>query len=457
MTVETHLAKTTDRKEWYRLQIEHYIRNIPLMQAADGSFREHIEPEYKPGENARLQEGILPLAWHMHRFGTQNFSKSIVAGLRYLLKMQLDNGAYPETEGESFAATAFAMYALGKTLEYTHTFLPGDLKNNIQSAIQNSLIYLMSEKNIPYTNQLAAALLAIKQGSEISPISDSLLREKLAIILSQRDSSGLFKEGDGLDLGYSTLTYSLLSTFDNSQDYYKEFINTLQFLLFPDGTHILPMSRTHGWIILNALEAASRYYPNAEELAERHILAHEKGLCDATHIISNRHILTTLYRLCEAHDNCQKRSSPLDLKEISYESRIPSKYLQCFYTGKLIALLYLSKNFLGYSFYLGANRILFGSSQNSVLIRKKRKRMLIKSSQKFLRRKTLRGFKVSDNSLLLDNIFTDEPIFSIGPLLSNGYRDFAFWGANQNMFYRGNLFRAQLTRFKSYIFHYKEK
>ena len=455
MTVETKLAKTTDRKDWYRYQIEHYIKSIPLMQVADGSFCEHVEPQYKPGENARLQEGILPLAWHMHRFGTQNFRDNIVSGVRRLLKMQLEHGAYPETDGESFTATAFITFALSRTLAYTRSYLPEDLKNNIQTAIKKSLTYLMLERDVPYTNQLSAALLALKEGSTLFQISDSILRKKLNTILSHKDSSGLFKEGEGVDLGYSTLTYSLLSTFDDTTDYYKDFIDTLQCLLFPDGTHVLPMSRTHGWIILNALESASRFHPDAEVFAQRHIGAHEAGLCDATHLISRRHILTTLYRLCEAYDNCQKKSSPLSEEKTSDDSCRASKHLKRLHSGRIIALFYLGKNYVGYSFYLGPNRILFGSSQKSVLIEKRRRVLSIKSSREFIFRKSLRRFEISDDSLVLNNMSADNPIFSVGPLIKNGQNNLSFWKANQNMFHRENVFKARLQKFKIYRFHYE--
>ncbi len=99
MSNDIFLAKTTDRKEWYRLQIEHYIKKIPLLQTEQGAFNKNIEAKYNPSENARLQEGVLPLAWHMHHFGTQNYRDNIVKGLRYVFRMKRTPGAYPATNG----------------------------------------------------------------------------------------------------------------------------------------------------------------------------------------------------------------------------------------------------------------------------------------------------------------------------------------------------------------------
>ncbi|GAF97343.1 unnamed protein product, partial [marine sediment metagenome] len=139
MSVDILLAGTTNRKEWYRLQVEHYIKNISLMQAADGAFRIGIEPMHNPAKNARLQEGILPLAWHMSRFGTHNFRENIIAGIKYLLKLQSDNGAYPGPNGEAFGATAFITFALAKTLEYADPFLPDETKDSVRGAIKKAL------------------------------------------------------------------------------------------------------------------------------------------------------------------------------------------------------------------------------------------------------------------------------------------------------------------------------
>lgn len=453
MMDDVFLAKTTHPKEWYGLQIDHYLKKIPLMQTEEGAFHKNVEPRFNPKQNARLQEGILPLAWHMHRFGTQNFRENIIRGLKYLLPLQWSNGAYPETNGESFSATAFITFALVKTLDYGTSFLPHDLKAGVSKAIENSISFLTMDREIPHSNQHAAALLALKEAGKIFPISESVLNRKLANILSNKDPSGLFEENDGIDLGYSTLTYSLLSTFDRSRDFYKEFTQSLHFLLFPDGTHILPMSRTHGWIVLNALEAASDFYPGAKKFAERLIGAHESGLCNATHLLSHRHILTSLYRLCEAYDNCD---APSARRSGGASGRIPvaSKYLKYFRGGRIVALFYLGSGHLGYSFYLGSNRILFGYSKKSVLVEKKRRLLLIRNKRLGIRSR--RSFQVSNGSLVLTNMLLQDPMYSVGPLFLQGTPDLPFSEANQNMFLRQNIYKIRLSRLKRYRFSYED-
>lgn len=438
-----------DRKKWYRLHVEHYLKQIPQMQAQDGSFKMGIEPLYNPEANARLQEGVLPLVWHMSRFGTENFIECIRKGIIRLSQMQLDNGAFPETEGESFAATAFIVCALLKILELGNPFLPDESKNTCKRLIKRSLPFLAYEDKIVYTNQLAAGLSALKESGKIFPMDDGILRKRLKTILGRRDISGLFQEGEGIDLGYSTLTYSLLSTFDKSRDFYGDFIKTLSALIFPDGTHILPMSRTHGWIVLNALESASRFYPKAAELAGLHIKAHESGLCDATHIISKRHILTTLFRICEAYDNCQVEASPTG-EAIDELFNIRSKYLKIFRGEKIIALFYLSKYFLGYSFYLGPGRILFGTLRNTRLKEKRERFTAIR--KKVLFSEPLRTFILNKDNLVIEN-FSGENIFSVGRFMPEAGMSDSFSTANQNIFKKEDIFVNNLSAQKKYIFY----
>jgi len=438
MNNDIFLARTTDRKEWYRRQIDHHVRQIPSMQTSDGAFRLNIESRFNPNANARLQEGVLPLAWHVHRFGTNHFCDPIIRGLNYLFPLQLPNGAYPETTGESFAATAFITFALARTLDYGREFLPDSVKHAALRSIQRALPLLIADRPVLYTNQHAAALLALKESGKLFTLSDHTIDWQLKSVLSTKDSSGLFQEDAGIDLGYSTLTYSLLSSFDSSRDFYHEFINCLRHMVFPDGTHILPMSRTHGWIILNALEAAARFYPAAQEFAQQSINAHESGLTNATHLVSNRHILTTLYRLCEAYDNCCRRSLVPDFPTLSQNPPLRSRYLRYYSNGQSRALLYLGDTHLGYSFYLGPNRILFGHARDSMAIEKGRTLVILERERgKLFRGK--RSFEFCHNSVVLRNRFAHEPIFSVGNLF-RGHRHPRFWDANENMFYRDNIF-----------------
>jgi len=56
MNNDIFLALTTDRKEWYRRQIDHHVKQVPSMQAPDGAFRLNIESRFNPNGNARLQD-----------------------------------------------------------------------------------------------------------------------------------------------------------------------------------------------------------------------------------------------------------------------------------------------------------------------------------------------------------------------------------------------------------------
>lgn len=448
---DVFLARTTSPKEWYRRQIDHYVEQIPRMQTPEGAFRRDVEPRFNPQDNARLQEGVLPLAWHMRRFGTHNFRDPILNGLACLFKLQRPDGAYPETHGPSFAATAFITFALARMLDYGRDFLPEDVKYRIVRAIERSLPFLIADRKVLYTNQHAAALAALKEAGKSVAVSGGVIHRQLSNILAKKDPSGLFEEDAGIDLGYATLTYSLLSTFDGSKDFYAPFVDCLQRLLFPDGTHILPMSRTLGWIILNSLEAAARFHPEARQLAQRCIQAHESGRCNATHLISNRHILTTLYRLCEAYDTCDDRSVP-DLPRSGGETALPSKYLRYFRCGGTVGLLYRDEQQLGYSFYLGPHRILFGFSRNSRLVEKTRERFLVRSDSQGGWPKAARGFRLDNDSLLLTNIFASDPVYSVGRLPLQGTRDPAFCEANQNMFSHEAIYKYRLSRIKRYKF-----
>jgi hypothetical protein len=314
-------------KEFYLKEIKKCLPKILESQDDKGSFHIPFQKSQTKIPNARWQEAVLTLAWAHERL-RNDFLEQIERGISYWCSIQSNDGSFPELNKRSFPGTAFSSLAIAETLNLLGEKLDSNCFERATNALEKSAGYLIKNDVKVRTNQEAAALLALKKISKFTDIDDSCLNKKLKIIIKNKTSAGFFLEDGGVDGGYASLTCELLSMFGR-QDLCHDFINSLRYLIFPDGTLACNFSRTKGWVILDALELLAREIPVSKNIAEIHIAAHERGLCDATHLPDLRHVMTDSYRLCWAYDNCKKVkvNAPLPFENKKWDKQFPEGIL----------------------------------------------------------------------------------------------------------------------------------
>lgn len=266
--------------------------------------------------NARFQEGVLTLAWIQKRFGIDS-TEEIEKALDHWLKLQNKDGSFPENSPQSFSATSFSSLAVAETMLLFGNEISAAMEERIVNALKKATYFIEKNRVLSRTNQTAVAAVTLTKCSELFPISQKSIEDKISETFSNKTHSGFFLEDDGVDLGYSSLTWEMLSMIGFTKDS-LEFIDSVSHLMFPDGTIAANFSRTNGWFVLDFFERAAKESGEAKRIAEKHIEAHLKGLCNATHFIDDRHVFTDSYRLCWAFDNCSKRKS----KKIKSETEI---------------------------------------------------------------------------------------------------------------------------------------
>lgn len=294
-------------KEFYISEIKKIIPEILKSQKPDGSF-ECIEASIPNIKNARLQEAALTLAWSDKTLKT-DYSGKIENALLFWSALQNKNGSFPELKRESFAATAFSSAAVAQALQLSGNKINAKTREKTEISLKNAYNYLAKNSMPSRTNQEAAAFFAMAETEKLLEPKEKESGKKLENVLANKTPSGFFIEDSGVDLGYSSLACEMLAMAGQENEC-REFVESLGYLMFPDGTVAANFSRTKGWLILNALELMSKKTPAAKKIAELHINAHKKNLCNATHIISKRHIFTDSYRLCWAYDNCNGSIKP---------------------------------------------------------------------------------------------------------------------------------------------------
>lgn len=255
---------------------------------------------FGPLNNVRWQEAILSLLL----FNKEEFRKNILKGIYAWSKLQNKNGSFPERVNESYAATAFSLYAVVRCLnELEET----DYIENIRKACE----YLCSTKRIETPNQEAAAGLALIEASKLLDCYKNEGRDKIVDVIKIQTKDGWFPEYGGPDIGYNSLTLEILglvysekilkSKINNSA---KAFIDWVKYFIFPDGSVGGSYNkRSGGWLILDAFEIFKKNHPIANRIIEKHIEGHKRKIFDATHLINRTHIMTDSWRLLSAYKN----------------------------------------------------------------------------------------------------------------------------------------------------------
>ncbi|MGW0737204.1 hypothetical protein [Streptomyces sp. NPDC002851] len=173
--------------------------------------------------NARIQEHVFTLSWfyaHARPWnpyaGDAALLARLDAALQYYLRLQHDDGSWPEyrpTE-HSRAATGFGLIYLSRTLQNLRTaeVLP-ERRTELRAALHRAMTWFLDPDNatvwvdpLVYANQYIAGLAGSALALRLDP--DPALRERWAerigfVAEHGQSAHGFFHEPRGMDVGYN--------------------------------------------------------------------------------------------------------------------------------------------------------------------------------------------------------------------------------------------------------------
>ena len=270
--------------------------------------------------NSRWQEAVLTLSWYYSKFHSEETWIRILKGVDFWCKLQHKNGSFPEYSrlDRSFSATAFSTLAMINSI-----IILNYSKEKWIEKINKSCEYLMKNDELFLTNQeMAASLALLKTGTYLNEpryIDES--ERKLDIVLKNQSSEGFYKENNGFDLGYSSLTLELLGHYYLATKDKKILDSAVRFinLFLQLDLKKLNNIRKTDWIIVGGFEIFS-HIKNGK-MALKKVL----NRFNVQHLEYAQNLCTDLYRLCYAYDNCK---SNLEHDNISREIKLNKTYYQ---------------------------------------------------------------------------------------------------------------------------------
>jgi len=166
--------------------------------------------------NLRFQEAafLLSLLYQNNFPGNQYYNRQRVllwcaSAVRYWANRRNRNGSVNEVYPyeHSYCATAMSACAVFNAILISPTSEMGGID------VERTGDFLATNSNIEVTNQEAAAALALYQCANITEKSEysSAARSKVSNIISHQHKSGFYPEYGGFDVGYQSITVSLLS------------------------------------------------------------------------------------------------------------------------------------------------------------------------------------------------------------------------------------------------------
>ncbi|MFD4861911.1 hypothetical protein [Streptomyces atratus] len=173
--------------------------------------------------NARIQEHVYTLSWFYANSrpwnpyaGDPALLARLDAALQHYLRLQHDNGSWPEYRPTEYsrAATGFGLGYLSKTLQVLRTVgaLP-ERQTEIRTAVHRAMVWFLDPGNttvwqnpLRYANHYIAGLAGATLSLQLDP--DAALQTRLAeriTFIADRGQSpqGFFYEPRGMDVGYN--------------------------------------------------------------------------------------------------------------------------------------------------------------------------------------------------------------------------------------------------------------
>lgn len=280
--------------------------------------------------NSRWQEAVLSLSWFYNKYNSEEIWARILKGIDFWCKLQHKNGSFPEHSriDRSFAATAFSSLAIINSI-----ILLNYSKERWLEKLNKSCNYLIKNDEIVLINQeMAASLALMKFGNYVN--NSFYLKEsekKLNLVLKNQSTKGYYKERNGFELGYSTLTLGLLGHYYLATDDERilnsasKFIDLIANLDFEKIKNL----RHSNWVIIDGFEIFADKTVNGKE-ALRKIIDN----FNISNLELDRNLCTELPNLCFAYNNCRE-----DIEHRDLDANIQKTIYPIYKENKLLNLL----------------------------------------------------------------------------------------------------------------------
>jgi len=203
--------------------------------------------------SATYQQGVLSLAI-IYKYNLKNNpyyqDKKIIdlisAAINYWQKIQHRDGSFSEwyPNERSYVATSFTSFAISETLLILKNVLAKKLLEKTINHLEKSYYYLKKQNELFVANHIAADLpffynlyLLTKKDKYLLNINN-----KLKDLKNMHNPEGWFKEYNGADLGYQTLSIYFLSKYyqksqnNNIKPLLNSALNFTSYFLHPDGS-----------------------------------------------------------------------------------------------------------------------------------------------------------------------------------------------------------------------------
>ncbi|VXC45225.1 conserved hypothetical protein [Pseudoclavibacter sp. 8L] len=172
--------------------------------------------------NSRIMEQVATLAWfcaNQRDWNPLYQSTALLARLEaavgYYTSLQLEDGSYPEQEGNSsLAATAFGLTAQADAYEALVALgVSGPTTLQLRGSIERAVAWFMNKDADHWAppvilfNQVAAGLVGAQRALQVlsqAPVDQSAISERIAFLCANgQASAGFFHEPYGVDFGYN--------------------------------------------------------------------------------------------------------------------------------------------------------------------------------------------------------------------------------------------------------------
>ncbi len=219
-----------------------------------GSFdREFWQYKKSDTPYASLQGAVLSLALLYKNklpknpyYNNKRILEWIIAGLRFLIKIQKKDGSFDEyyPNEKSYIGTALAMYPCAEAFYLVRDEIKIDDKKRIMKMFERSADFLSKNIEPKVLNQETMATLAIYCINQILKKTElkNSFEKKLKFVLKSQTKEGWFPEYGGCDVGYLSYTIDFLATYyKKSKDKrvikpLNRAIEFISYLLHPNGT-----------------------------------------------------------------------------------------------------------------------------------------------------------------------------------------------------------------------------
>lgn len=172
--------------------------------------------------NARIMEHVATLSWFYSNERTWNpLYRSVAllprleAAVEYYTSLQLEDGSYPEYQGQSsLAATAFGIVAQADTYEALRKMrVAGHSVQRLRESIERAVVWFMNQNAAHWAppvqvfNQVAAGLVGAQRALQVLgdyPLGQASINERIRYLCEDgQASAGFMHEPLGVDFGYN--------------------------------------------------------------------------------------------------------------------------------------------------------------------------------------------------------------------------------------------------------------